>query len=488
MAKDSFVLIFYKIFRNVISVFFVVVLTRALTINQYGTYRQCFMIANIVNLVLLLGINESLLYYYRIVEKEEKSKIVTAVISIKVVAAIIAVILLNVFSSEIAGGVNNKLVEDYMLIISLITVAILLSSILESLYISNNDVVFYSWFTTGFYFTYYVMATIIIFITKNEKYVMQLFIVFEFSRSIFLLIKFYKNEKLKISINFNVVKYILGFALPIGVAMVVISLNREIDKFMIAYFYDTANYAIYSNATITLPIVEFIVISIGVVILPKMSEMMKSDGIEASMAVFKKAAVYCAMVVYPIIAIFSVFGEGYILLMFGERYVEAFPILRMYFLRLLITIGLYNTVLMLIDRKKKLIIISVIALVSNFILNVVLIKLIGMIGAAIASVIAQLISESLILNEITHHSAIRINDIFDWKKIFLVILSCSIPVAVFGFVAMMMEWSKILEFIIFGLGTSIAVVFFYFKTGLLDMDVIKSLKTGDMNDTKERSL
>lgn len=478
MIKDSFLIIFSKIFRNIISVFFVMILSRILTINQYGTYRQCFMIANLLNMVLLLGINEALLYYYRIVDKQEKCKIVTAMIVIKVISAVIVIVLLNIFSTKIASSINNEIIESYIPVISLMTVAILLSSILESLYISIDDVVFYSWFTIILYSAYYIIAAIIIIMTKNEYHIMILFIVFELIRSIYLIIKFYKKEKLQFIINTNTIKYILKFALPIGVTAVIITLNREIDKLMIAHFHNTIDFAIYNNATITLPIVEFIEISIGVVIFPKLSELYNDSGIKSAMEIFKKATLYCAMIIYPIVFIISIFGEGYILFLFGEQYIGAFSILRVYMLRLLITIGLYSNIAILINRKRTLIVTSIIGLVSNILLNIILIQKLGMVGAAIATVIVQFIIEGLIIFDVIKNSSIKLNDIFDVKKILLVLLICLISTAIFDFASALVQWNKILEFFVFGISTFALIILSYLKIGLIDKDIKNILRAG----------
>ena len=64
LSKKILILIYGRAFSFLISLVIPIALTRLLLKEDYGTYQQLVMIYSVIQAILLLGIPQSLLYYY----------------------------------------------------------------------------------------------------------------------------------------------------------------------------------------------------------------------------------------------------------------------------------------------------------------------------------------------------------------------------------------------------------------------------------------
>ena len=64
LSRKIIILIYGRAFSFLISLVIPIALTRLLLKEDYGTYQQLIMLYSIIQSILLLGIPQSLLYYY----------------------------------------------------------------------------------------------------------------------------------------------------------------------------------------------------------------------------------------------------------------------------------------------------------------------------------------------------------------------------------------------------------------------------------------
>ena len=64
LSRKIIILIYGRAFSFLISLIIPIALTRLLLKEDYGTYQQLVMIYSVIQAILLLGIPQSLLYYY----------------------------------------------------------------------------------------------------------------------------------------------------------------------------------------------------------------------------------------------------------------------------------------------------------------------------------------------------------------------------------------------------------------------------------------
>ena len=88
LSKKILILIYGRAFSFLISLVIPIALTRLLLKEDYGTYQQLIMLYSIIQSILLLGIPQSLLYYYPRREKDKHPLLVKQTWSIVVCSSV----------------------------------------------------------------------------------------------------------------------------------------------------------------------------------------------------------------------------------------------------------------------------------------------------------------------------------------------------------------------------------------------------------------
>jgi len=161
---------------------------------------------------------------------------------------------------------------------------------------------------------------------------------------------------------------------------------------------------------------------------------------------------------------------------FSEKYIGSVIIFQIYTLGLISRISTFDIIMRAIGRTKDIFWITLLAVFTNLVLTLVLMKLWGLIGAPIATVLTMLVMRLCYLKAITSLFNIKINDVFPWNSIFKsLVISCisSIPVLLlyqFSFNV----WVQLLV-----MGVSFSLCY------LLLLNVITSLTNQDKDSIRE---
>jgi O-antigen/teichoic acid export membrane protein len=86
-------------------------------------------------------------------------------------------------------------------------------------------------------------------------------------------------------IDWKLIKAIFAFSIPMGLASSVGTLNGELDKLIIGKFFSTEEYAIFANASKTLP-VTILATSLTAVLLPKFVRLLKEERYEEAVSIW----------------------------------------------------------------------------------------------------------------------------------------------------------------------------------------------------------
>ena len=173
------------------------------------------------------------------------------------------------------------------------------------------------------------------------------------------------------------------------------TLHTLIDQTMIGILVDDRNVGLYVASTKIVNILTSLVVSVSGVLLPRLSYLAEKDK-EALHALLDKMINILLILSVPFVMGLFIESGNIILLICGQEYAEAFPILRIFSLLLIVIVFtnlIGNQLFISIGKEKWLLISTSIGLVFNVILNAVLIPHFQAMGAAVATVV----SESIVL-------------------------------------------------------------------------------------------
>ncbi len=182
-------------------------------------------------------------------------------------------------------------------------------------------------------------------------------------------------------------------AFAIFVFNLVTSIYVNLDKVMVGFFKDNESVGYYTAATTISHVFLTAVTSLGAVMLPRLSNLVKQGDMDSFHRLAKKSYNFIVTLSLPISGGLIVLGPSLIKIFSGEGFVPAIPTLQIV-APIIVAIGISNLigiqVLYPLGKIKIVTLSTLVGAVINFTLNLLLIPKFAQNGAAIATVIAEI--------------------------------------------------------------------------------------------------
>ena len=452
-----------KVVTLTISMINSMLLARFRTLEEYGTYSQLLLVTSLVTSLLMLGLPNSINFFLARAETDEEKRRFTSVYyTFSTILSLIIGASLVLSVPLIEMYFHNSAISKFYYFLALYPWAHIISSSIEHILVvfqRTNYLIYFRLFHSvamlgsvavvqwlGFGFNTYMIAFIAI-------------------NSIFAILVYFVAHKLNsgiyISLEKNIVKSILSFSIPIGLATVVGTLNTEIDKLLIGYLMDTEQMAIYTNAAKELPL-TIVGASITTVLLPQMSLLLKQNKEKSAIKLWNVATELSLIIVAVMVRGVFTYAEDVMTFLYSEKYLPGISVFRIYTLNLLMRITYFGIVLNASGETKKIFICSIISLVLNSILNPIFYFAFGMIGPALATFLAILLVLILQIIMTTRVVKIQFTSIFPWKSIFHILIINICFSFVFYYVKQLLPIDKTIGSLLESILLGIIWLLFYF--------------------------
>ena len=259
--------------------------------------------------------------------------------------------------------------------------------------------------------TLFVVIVAIAFKWNFLDYV-RTFILVEFVFGLFVYYFIYRiTDVIPFGVDFTLCKRILTFAIPMGVAALISTINSELDKLVIGGLTNTATLAIYTNAARELPIVVFSS-SISTVVMPFVVQKIQSENEKEAALIWKNSIKLSSFIMCFFVTAFFVFAPQVISVLYSDKYTDGTNIFRVYLFALLFRFTYYGMALNAMNKTKLILTSSMITMIMNLVLDYILYFLIGISGPAWATVISVAIMNMTQLLFTCYNLKLKFNDIY----------------------------------------------------------------------------
>ncbi len=428
LGADATLLTFSKVATSAIAMVMTMLLSRFRTLEEYGTFSQILMIVNLVTSILMLGLPKSLNFFLaRTDDKEEKKKFLSLYYTLNTILSFLVGLALVLSVGLIERYFENYTIRSFLYFLAIFPWTKIVCASVENLLIVYKKpkalVAFRILNSAALLLTVMVVQ----WLGWTFKDYMLLYVLVEAVFSIVVYIIAAKvSGGIRPYIGKKLLKTVLAFSVPLGLASVVGTLNIELDKMLIGFLMDTESFAVYTNAAKELPVV-MISSSFTAVLLPQMVRMLKKEDHYGAIKLWGNATTL-SMILIAIIGVGCfVYAEDVVKILYSEKYIEGVWVFRIYSLHLLMRCTYYGMVLNSIGKTGFIFWCSIGALASNAVLNIVLFKVFEMFGQSlIAPAVATLVSTTamaLLQLAVTAKSLkIKFREVFPWKQSALILL------------------------------------------------------------------
>ena len=417
LGGDALKLTLSKVIVLLITLITGMLLSRFRSKLEYGTYSQLNMVISLATTIIMMGIPGSLNFFLARAEtKEERSHFLSVYYSMSTLLSLVVGAVLVAAAPLIAGYFDNPLIKDFLYYLAILPWTKIICASIENIlvvYRKTNFIMIYRWANS-----LSLLGIIVLVQAMNWNFgiYMILYVAVEsfFSICVYIIARGCAG-KLTISFDKELIKTILKFSIPLGLASMVGTLNVELDKFVIGGFMDTESLAVYTNASKEMP-VTIIASSITAVLLPQMARLLKKNENKKAVELWGHATYLSfTIIVFLSFALF-VFAPEVMNILYSEKYLDGVSVFRVYSLLLILRCTYFGMILNSTGNSKLIFYSSVGALVLNFGLNYLCWYAFGFIGPAIASVVSQLAINTFQLICSAKITKVGFRSILPWKK------------------------------------------------------------------------
>jgi len=389
IAKNSMWMIMTTIIQMIISLAVNIIVARYLSVEDYGIINYGLSFINFFIGICTLGLN-SITIKYLVSEKKEQGKILGTCIGMRLISSILSVIMIML--------IILVLKDDKTIII-----ATLLQSI---------SLVFDSFSTINFWFQHKLQSkytAIIAFIAYLFFAVYKIILVllkkeiywFAFSNcisyiviAILLIILYKKQGGQKLSFSWKKGKEMLSHSYHFILSSLMVALYAQTDKIMIgSMIEDISAVGLYSVSTTIINLWSFLPTAIINSFNPVLVEKKKvSNEQYISKLKLLYSIIFWLGIAYTLFIL--VFGKLIITILYGQKYLAGLTALRIAIFGVTFSfIGVVREFWLVCENKEKYAKwFAIIGVVANIILNIVLIPIMGIAGAAIATAVTQVMT------------------------------------------------------------------------------------------------
>ncbi len=403
-----------EFFRFFIKSLIGIILARLLTPADLGSYRQLFLIYSTISAVLLMGIPQSILYFLPRQSPEERKAYIGRLINISFALSVIFALLLLVLRNAIATWFNNPKLSYLLVIYAVYPIFMFSSSLYNYFMLGLSNARSAAKFTLFGVGCDAVLILGVAFWTKSLLYITIAVVASAFLQWLYTRIALRGFPRLQ-RMPKGFLKTQFSFALPLGISSMIGMLSVQLDKLVISSYFDPAAFAVFSIGAMELPFVSIFTNSVNSVLLPAMSS---HDDIPDMAMRYKAAVRKNALIIFPLAALFFLFAEPIFYILYGSKYLVSVPYFKTYLLILPLRIATFGIIFIALGKTKHVMFNSILTLAANLVLNIVLVRQMGMMGAALATVIVTWLSTGVYLLWMKTQLKLRLRDFFAlWQVI-----------------------------------------------------------------------
>lgn len=360
------------------SLLFSLIATRLYGVEVFGEFTFAFTLVSILMILPKAGLDNGLIYSM----PKTKSQYVSLSLLVNLLISVIIIIIVSIF-------IDNKFILFMLPLVWLLS----LEQLFFGIYRADGKIKEY-FFMNGFIsmLLRVLLAAVLLFFFGTTPYVLALSVYASliFSNVYYL---FKSRHHIK-KVDFN--KKFLLYSFPLVLANLLGVMMGKIDIIMLGMLSTKENVGIYQIIVQITSVVSLLLIIFTTVFAPKISQLYHENDIESIKRLYVKASriLSSSGLIFTIVLIIL---SGFILGIFGEEIVagkEALIYLAIgQFVN--IAVGSVWTMMAMTGKPKLQLYANLLAFIINITLNLLLIPTFGIEGAAFASMITQIITNSL---------------------------------------------------------------------------------------------
>ncbi len=420
-STDALTLMGVKLVTIVVGLAVTRLLSEYLSVYDYGTYSQILLIVSTVTSITVLGMMDGVNFFYSgVPDPQMRERYIATIFALQAVIGVIAGIVVMIGSALICNWFENPGLKPLMIFGAALPVVQNLLGMMQILLVSVGKAKMLALRNLIVSVVRLVVVLLVVYAIRNVAVILTMTLILDVLQ-ILVFGWFLKKNGCCVRLKFadsKLVWRILHYCAPMAVFVLVNTLNRDLDKYLIALWTDTQTLAVYTNASKVLPF-DILMTSFCTVLLPRITRVIAGGQYEDASKLYR-LFLKIAYTGTGILCCAALAAAPQVMkLLYSNKYTEGLPIFCLYIAVDLLRFTNITLILSAAGKTTKLMVLGAGTLFANAVLNVVLFRILGIIGPALATVIVTLGSGILLLCMGARELRSSIWGLFEWRHLLL---------------------------------------------------------------------
>lgn len=305
-----------------------ILLTRSLSQNEYGLFKQVFLIITTAVALLPLGFGMSAYYYLpRDNNQARRGQVVFNILLFNLFMGALACLVLMFSPGIIARIFNDPAVADYSALVGVVILFWLFSSFLETVAVANQELRLATIFIVAGQLTRTVLLLAAAIVFDSVQALVYAALIHGMFQSVALI--WYVATRFKgfwRAFDWSLTAKQVAYALPFGLAGLLYTVQTDLHNYFVSNRFSAATFAIYSIGVAQIPLVGIVRESVSSVILPRISYLQEQSQEREIIVLLANTTRKLAVVFLPVYAFLMVTGPEFLTVMFTSAYAASWPI------------------------------------------------------------------------------------------------------------------------------------------------------------------
>lgn len=363
---------------------------RTLSKDEYGYYRQFWLLFETISPILVLGFPRSLLYYLpRIESREERSAYLTQTVLFLTLGSFVAMAIYATMANTLGEGLGATARAFYWRL-SLFTLFMVVSDYMEVVFVAQGQPVAQSVYHASAWGLQAIVVIVASLVWGDVSTVIWGLALFATAKFLFAILYSHSRYRFSLrSISWKSIREQASFAIPVGLTGIAVTLVSQTDKFVVSRYLGREAFADYSVGAFQLPLVNVLQTSVGNVVFPLLAQYQKLGRYDAMADLSRRTLLKTSVLFLPAFVFLEVTAKPFITILFTNEYAAATPIFMVYMVLFLRTSVETGSIVQAFNRTPFLLTSFVIGFLVNVPLGIAMVHWIGPVGVAVATLLTM---------------------------------------------------------------------------------------------------
>lgn len=391
-------LVFARLISAVVTFAIPLVLARVMNLEEYGSYKQVFLVAMVLYHVLPAGMPQALFYF--VPRSDERRPFYAHTLGfLLVVGGGLSLLLLGALAGPLAGLMSSPDLLEHKWPLALYVIGLTMSYPLEISLTSEGK--------KGRAAFFYVASDVLKVVAMLAPVLLGLglggmlwgLVAFVAVRTLVTLVTLLGGSRGPLFDRTLLLQQV-AYAAPFAAAVLIAVPQQQAHAFAVSASVSAELFAIYAVGCTQLPIVEVLYTPTSEVLMVKLGELERAGRMREAVQAFRDASVRLARVFLPFAAFLALASEDFIGLIFGEKFLAAAPIFRVTLVGAIVSILPIDGVLRATNRTNVIFRSRVMKLIVTVPALYLGIRYFGMMGGICAWALAELVGKWVMLRRV----------------------------------------------------------------------------------------